>query len=129
MLINVAVNKTIVNTEAVELYLPTEDIYLKKYDDSRFFGKGDILFAILVKYPTQGTLTILKIETDKQDCTDFIPKSDCKSSWWIQESGIRKEAFELLKGKPPYEYDGYTSITKEEFDARRIELLNDYKKR
>ncbi len=121
--IKIAVNQTIVNRIEKEIDLPETAKYFLKNDDGNFFPRGIILFAIIPKYDgIAGKYILLEVEANKQDFNDFIPSEDCGSEFWIKDGSIRHTALDLLMGK---EYQ-FNEITKEEFDTKRMELLNSY---
>lgn len=105
--------------------LPEVAKYYSKNDDGRFFARGIVLFAILPKYENNPThsYTLVEVERNKQDYNDFVPTDDCKQKYWLSESGVRKTAFDIMT-KSDYEFK---EITAEEFEAKRMELLNHFK--
>ena len=121
--IKIAVNYKVVNSEEQEIDFPGVSKYYSKNDIGRFFPQGEVLFGILVKHPESPWFTLIKVTRNKQEFTDFQPKSDCNNVYWLSESGLRKEAFEILTPS----FSEYKEITEEEFNIRREKLLNDYK--
>jgi hypothetical protein len=112
--IKVAKSKTIVNTEEVEIELPTNSQY---FIDT--FSNEDRLFAVLFIH--ERYFIIIEITYGKQDYTDFNPFKDCKSDFFIKGNHLRKEALELFeKG----EKLGFKPISKIKFNKLRKELLS-----
>lgn len=122
--IKIAVSVTNVNTEEREVEVLTEEKYFQRFDEGRFFPRGEILFAIIPRSKTTGWYTIMQVERNKQDYNDFVPSKDCRQEYWLGDGEqLRKTAFDLIQGK---EY-GWTEMTKELFEERRNDLLNKYK--
>ncbi len=124
MKIQIATDYERVVTRERDIDLPTEDGYYRKVDDGRFFPVGVQLFAILTKYAN--SYRLVYVESNKQDFNDFVPLDDCRSEFWPKTSGLRKKAFDIFLS--PLYFDGWTKITKEEFDEERIKLLNNYQR-
>lgn len=124
--LTIAVSYEMVKTTVREIELSETPRFFSKNDDGNFFPRGLILFAILPKYesnPTQA-YTLVQVEENKQEYNDFVPTDDLKQKYWLSESGVRKVAFEIFSA-PKY-LDGWTEISKEEFDEKRVQLLNKY---
>lgn len=123
--IEVAANYEKVVSSKVKVDLPEAAKYYSKNDDSRFFGRGIVLFAILPNYENTPThsYTLIEVERNKQNYNDFIPTTDCKNIHWLSESGIRKTAFDIMT-KSDYKFK---EITHEEFETKRMELLDRFK--
>lgn len=122
--IEVAVSKTVVTTKTVTVDLPETDTYYAWNDDDLFFSEGLVLFAILLKYEKSSNYYLVQISRNKQDFTDFHP-TDCKDNYFLDYKGLRNRALDILTKKN----DDFKPITKEEFDHKRFELLNEFKKR
>lgn len=123
--IEVAVNYERVVSKKINVDLPETEKYYAKNDDGNFFPRGVVLFAIIPMYKENPTssYTLIEVEASKQNCTDFVPTKDCRQTYWLSDtSGIRRTAFNIIT-KADYEFK---EITKEQFDKKRIELLNDY---
>jgi len=125
-IIKIAVNKitTTVNTIEKEVDLPDEAAYYAYTDDGCFFAEGLILFAFIPRYPGGHTYDLIQVRQNKQDYTDFHPTSDCKDDYFLDYKGLRNKGLDILTSKN----DNFKLITKEEFDTKRIELLNYYQK-
>lgn len=106
--------------KSIEIDIPQTAKYYHWYDDSRFFGRGDVIFAIIPKFTH--TMLLVEVERGEQKYNDFRPESDCRT--WIDESGtVRHTALEIMSGKS----SDFKEITKGEFDEKRIVLLDVYK--
>jgi len=124
-IIQIAVSETTVTVNRIEkeIDLPETSKYYQWYDDGRFFPRGIVLFAILPYFEGKaGSYSLLEVERNKQDYNDFVPHDDCSRDYWRKTEGIRKTAFDILTGKN----QDFKEITKEEFDSKRMELLNNY---
>lgn len=122
--IEIAVSKTVVKTETRGIDFPEVEKYYRKHDGGNFFPRGIVLFAIIPIYPGKtAAYHVVEVERNKQDFNDFWPSKDCRQEYWLSSS-IRKTAFDIIT-KSDHEFK---EITKEEFEAQRIELLNQYKK-
>lgn len=105
--------------ETVNLEYPTTHKYYRMVDDGRFFARGVILFAIVVKSPS--TFLLFEVERGKQFYTDFMPSKDCKQDDFIKsESDIRRKALKIMLG----EMTVFREISESDFLAERIDLLN-----
>ncbi len=125
--IEIAISRTQINKVTREIDLPDNTMYFSKNDDGNFFPRGLILFAIIPDtIGNYNSYTLIQVERNKQDSNDFVPSDDCKSEYWLNHSGIRKQAFEIITN--PIYHDGFKEITAEEFNTKRIELLNEYQK-
>ncbi|MEO6302695.1 MAG: hypothetical protein ABIP51_05950 [Bacteroidia bacterium] len=126
--INVAVNYEKVVTEKTKVNLPETAKYYYKYDDSAFFGRGEILFGIIPYMEASTYFSLIQVHSNLQMFNDFRPTKDCKQSSWIGGSNdsLRKEAFEIFTGKG----DSYQwkEISETEFEEKREILLNKWKK-
>ncbi len=125
--LKVAVNLQIVNTREREIDLPEATKYYSRIDDGRFFPRGLVLFAIILKIKDNpGTYHLVEVERNKQNFTDFVPKDDCQSNSWVNNSdSLRKTAFDIFTGT----LHGFQEITQEEFETKRLELLNHFQTR
>ena len=123
--LEVAVGYEKVVSSKKKVDLPEVAKYYSKNDDGKFFARGIILFAILPKYKNNPTnsYTLIEVEINKQNYNDFVPTDDCKQKYWLTESGLRKTAFDIVT-KSDYEFK---EITAEEFEVKRIKLLNHFK--
>lgn len=119
--IEVAVNWTTVNRINKEVELPTETKYYTTEDNSRFFGRGTILFAIICT-TSPYAFYLIEVTRNTQSYDDFRPKSDCRSSEWIKHSGLRNVAFDIIT----QEGDSYLfkEISEADFFQKRGELLD-----
>lgn len=128
--LEIAVNRTQLNTIKKEVELPESDKYYSKTDDGRFFPEGLILFAVLLKHPNSVTsYTLIRVTRNKQEYNDFVPTKDCRQDYWLNNScSLRKQAFDLWTD-PIGCKDGFKEITKEEFEKQRMELLNKYQEK
>ena len=122
--IKVAVSKTEIESKMFSIDLPEVAKYYIGNDDSNFFGRGTILLAIIPKFESNptNTYTLVQIESNKQDCTDFVPHDDCSSEYWLKAIGIRKVAFNILTRNT----DGFVETNETDFNKTRNELLNQY---
>lgn len=122
--LEVAVSYEKVNKTNRKVNLPEVAKYYVKNDDGNFFPRGIILFAIIPNYQDNPTYsyTLIEVERNKQDYNDFVPTKDCKQQYWLS-GGIRKTAFDIITRD---EYS-FKEITQEEFENKRIELLNLFK--
>ena len=120
--IQLAINIKQVVTAEKEVDLPETAKYFKKNANGRVFARGVVLFAIIPKYEKNPTHSYLlyEIERNIQNFTDFNPAADCKSLYWLNESGLRKTAFEIMS-KTDFEFE---EITHEEFKRKRAILLS-----
>jgi len=117
--IQVFTNTEKIITKEIELIYPTQNKFYKMNDDSNFFGRGEVLFAIIVKYTS--TFILIEVERGKQDYTDFVPTNDCKSEYWLKDSNrLRRFALDIMLEKS----EDYVEISKEEFLEKRQDLLN-----
>ena len=118
----IAVNKTQVDRVEREVELPETAKYYSKNDDGNFFPRGLILFAIIPYREGSTHYTVLEIERNKQSYTDFVPTSDCKGEFFLSNN-LRTTALALIEKS---KFDDFVEITKEEFDTKRIGLINYY---
>lgn len=128
-IIKIAVNQTVVNHVEKEIDFPETEKYYSKIDNGRICPRGIILFAIIpYKNRSNPSYTLLEIERNKQDYTDFIPQDDCRQEYWIKNFGLRKTALQIITNsiEPGFMPHGFTEISKEEFNDKRMELLNNY---
>lgn len=122
--IEVAISVMKIISKIVEVELPTEPKYYAWTDVGTFFPRGLILFAIIPQFKGKsGSYLVVQVERGKQDYTDFVPTTDCKQKEWMENSSVRKTAFEIITGN---NYD-FQLIEEAEFESKRIELLNAYK--
>jgi hypothetical protein len=120
--IKIAANRTVINHIEKEIDFPETSKYYSKIDDSRFFGRGTILFAIIPR--AKNRFLLIQVESSKQDYNDFVPSDDCQKEYWLQSTGsIRHQALNIMSN-PKY---GFTEMTEKDFEEARIELLNNYK--
>lgn len=123
--IEIAVSIEYATKRTIEINLPSKAIFFEKKDEGIFFPRGLILFAIIPKFTNKsGSYIILEIEQGKQNYNDFIPSTDCKDSYWLKTTGLRKQAFELMINN----LGDFKEITKEIFEIKRATLLNFYQK-
>lgn len=121
--IEIAVSQTKINKIEQEIDLPEIPKYYSWKDDGRFFPRGLVLFAIIPYDEKTPYYTLVEVERNKQDCTDFRPTSDCKVEYWISNPNqLRKLAFNIITNK---EWD-FKECTKEYFDKERLRLLNSF---
>jgi len=64
---------------------------------------------------------VIEVTRGKQDFTDFMPHNDCSSEYWMKNRGLRHLAFDILVDG---QFNFWKSITEEEFNSKRIELLD-----
>lgn len=122
--IKVAVSYVKVTHQIKEVDLPEE---------TKFYVKGDIksdylgdieLFAIILKgKPTSGWYTIASIKRDHQIVTDFIPRKDVTSEFWVDGNGMRKKALTIIE-ETGSKYPTFLEISEDEFKASRNILLD-----
>ena len=62
--ITIAASRTKVNTQEIEIDYPEQPKYYEFLDESSFFGRGAILFAIIPKYST--TFIIVEVIRGQQ---------------------------------------------------------------
>ena len=127
--LEIAVNRTQVNTIKQEVELPESDKYYTKCDDGKFFPEGLILFAIIQKYPNSTTTyTLVRVTRNKQEYNDFVPTKDCRQDYWLNNScNLRKQAFQIWTN--PTSLDGFKEITQKEFEEERVKLINKYQEK
>lgn len=107
-------------TETIKLEFPTEHKFYKMIDESNWFARGVVLFAITVKYTN--TFILFEIERGKQFYTDFMPTKDCKQEYWLSDSnGIRRTALSIMLGKNV----DFKEISIDQFIEERDLLLNE----
>ena len=119
--ISIATNKTVVTTYEKEVDFPDNAVYYAYNDNGIFFAEGLILFAIIPRYEGADNYTLLQVRRNKQEYIDFYP-SDCNSDHFLDYKGLRNKALDILVGKN----NDFKPITEEEFNTKRIELLNSY---
>jgi hypothetical protein len=113
--------KTVVESiiKEVEIELPTEHKFYHWHDDSNFFGRGDVIIAILVRH--KNYYSLYETERNIQYYTDFKPSKDCRQEGFMtSDRSIRRTAWEIITG---VNYD-FVEITKEEYLKHRGVLLD-----
>lgn len=117
--IKIAVSYVKVTHEIKSIDLPETDLFFKKGDAETYDYQ---IFAILLygKNPQSGHYSLLWIKNNEQLFTDFIPRKDVQSEFWVDGNGFRKTALSIID-KSSW---GWEEITKEEFLKDRISILN-----
>jgi len=106
--------------KSIDIDIPQIAKYYHWHDYGNFFGRGDVIFAIIPKYTH--TMLLVEVERGKQNYNDFRPESDCRT-WKDESCTVRHLALEIMSG----ENSDFKEITKEEFDEKRVILLDTYK--
>jgi hypothetical protein len=110
-----------------EVDLPESDLYFMKGNMDEYVGDVTLFAIIQTHRIASGMYTIAKIKRNSQEVTDFIPRSDLKDSYWVENgNSLRKDAFDLIQ-KGNYSW-GYKQITYDEFIHYRGLLLDNFKK-
>jgi hypothetical protein len=123
--IKVGVSYKEITHKIITVDLPEIDRYYRKGASANEYGSE--LFAILLDgRPTSGHYYLVRICQNSQDTTDFIPRSDTQSSYWVDGSnGLRSTALKIMTNEASW----FSEITEDEFYSDREILLNKFKTR
>lgn len=123
--IKIAVSYKEIKHEIIKLDLPEQALYFCK---GKKWEYDTELFAIIPTYIDKSTAyvnyTLLKITKNHQWSTDFIPRNDLKSDYWVDGSNqLRHIAVDIIRKQ---HFMPWEELSLEEFNKARAILLNWY---
>jgi len=124
--IKIAVSYKEVVHKIVEVELPERNMYFIKGEPNEYMTDVKVFAIIQTHRVGAGMYCLVQADKNEQSSTDFIPRSDLKDSYWVENPNrLRKLAFDLITNNMTW---GWKEITKEEFESIRLTLINWYEK-